>query len=200
MTIRLKRKVSGFTLVEVLLVLVIVGIITAVTIPVFVKSMRGNRLRTGARTVVMMGKYARTMSLLQQRELAVIFDINASKIFLLPASEVIIVRDAVGPDGNTVKLPGMATNTVSGQEEEPGAVSPSFQGSAPELTRRLDGVRFEYVELSGGAQQTKGTCAVIYKSNGTCTPYSVKIDDERGASITVHVDALSSVTTEGRSL
>jgi len=38
---------------------------------------------------------------------------------------------------------------------------------------------------------------VVYRSNGTCSPYSVKIADERGAFTIISVDALGSAKTEG---
>jgi len=194
-----KRIAGGFTLVEVLLVLAIVGIMSAVTIPVFIKSMRGNRLRTATRTVVMMGKYARTMSLLKQKEHALVFDINSSKLLLVPASDVIVVRDSVNPDGIVVSAPPPVTNQGSnfGADTNDVADAPAKIGT-PEFTRKLDGVGFEYVEVSKGSQQSKGTCMVLYKSNGTCVPYTVKIADERGAFSVVSVDALGSAKTEGR--
>ncbi|OGV61416.1 MAG: hypothetical protein A2283_01025 [Lentisphaerae bacterium RIFOXYA12_FULL_48_11] len=195
---REKRIVGGFTLVEVLLVMAIVGIMAAVTVPVFVKSMRGNRLRTASRTVVMMGKYARTMSLLKQKEHALVFDINTSKLLLVPAADVLVVNDPVNPDGSIVKVSSTAPNQESGLDTDTNMVpGTSTTGGVPEFTRKLDGVGFAYVESSKGSQQTKGSCMVVYRSNGTCSPYSVKIADERGAFTIISVDALGSAKTEG---
>ena len=42
----------GFTLVELLLVLVLLGVIIGISMPYFVHSIRGNRLRVAGRTLV----------------------------------------------------------------------------------------------------------------------------------------------------
>jgi hypothetical protein len=61
----------------------------------------------------------------------------------------------------------------------------------------LDAVTIESVRIGDEEKEHReGRCAVSYGSNGRCTPYKVKVVDEDGASITVEVDALSSVETE----
>ena len=63
-----RRRHSGFSLVELLMVVAIIAIITAITIPQLVASTRGNRLRAATRLVVMAGRYARSMAVLRQED------------------------------------------------------------------------------------------------------------------------------------
>ena len=56
---------KGFTLMELLLVIVITLIISAVSIPIFVQSLEGNQLNTAAKNVGRMHRYARAMSVLR---------------------------------------------------------------------------------------------------------------------------------------
>ncbi len=59
---------AGFTLLELLLVVVILGIVTAVIVPRFGASLAGGRLATAARSAMQASRYARTMALLHQAE------------------------------------------------------------------------------------------------------------------------------------
>lgn len=60
---RLNRR--GFSLLELLLVVAITLILSAVSIPVFVRSLEGNQLKTAARSINRMHRYARAMSVLK---------------------------------------------------------------------------------------------------------------------------------------
>lgn len=71
---------GGFTLVELLLVLVLLGVIVGISMPYFVHSIRGNRLRVAGRTLVTVSRYARSMAVLKQAEVALTFDLDSGKI------------------------------------------------------------------------------------------------------------------------
>ena len=189
-----RERGQGFTLIEVLLVAAILCVMAAVTVPTFVRSMRGNRLRTAARTVVMAGRYARSMAVLKQQEMAVTFDMGQANISVHPVA-LPVRRGEYEPEAEGAK----EQDDSRVLEEEP-ILAPAPATGGVELSRRLDKVRIESVELQEGASERgDGRHSVVYRSNGMCTPYVVKIADEQGATITIHVDAFSSAETERES-
>ncbi len=186
------RPRSGFTLVEVLLVLAIMAIVTVIAMPTFVHSIRGQRLQTAARTVTMAGRYARSMALLQQREMALTFDLDKGVVTIAGAGRAEERQDETA--GTAGGLPELrppeteSTNTLAVRAE------------AEVITRTLEMVKIAAVEIGeqGSTDVSEGACQVLYRSNGLCTPYKVTIVDIHGGSVTIEVDALGSVVTSGQ--
>jgi len=85
----------AFTLIEVMLVLAIIAVLTAVTMPQFVRSIRGQRLRAAAQTVVMAGRYARTMAIVRQQGLRLSFGAGAGGATVTVGDELSRVLDRV---------------------------------------------------------------------------------------------------------
>jgi len=73
---------NGFTLMEVILVLVIVVIISAVSLPYFAGSYKGTKLRTASRTMNRMAKYARSMAIMRETTMTIVLNPETMEIFL----------------------------------------------------------------------------------------------------------------------
>lgn len=195
----------GFTLVEILMVLAIMGIMTVVAMPSLVKSIRGNRLRVGTRTLVMASNYARTSAILRSQEMKLTLDKANNSVSVdplrstsqAPAEEGVFRTEPAAPSTGSVPDPDST-------EEPPVSAAPFAS-----LTRKLDPdekspserkVWYESYSVDGKRGGTKDdTATIIFQSNGRCTPFEARIADEFGGRMIVSVDAVASVkvTKEG---
>ena len=186
------RTRRGFTLIEVLLVVMIIGVASAIAFPYFVKSIHGNRLQAAARTVAQIGRYARTMAVLEQRRMTVTFHFDSSTVSMDAQAKATAPEAAATPATNA---PASAQNeSASGMADEP-APAPVPAGT-PRLQRVLEGVHIEEVRRGEEESVREGTAAIEYRANGTCTAYEVKLGDAQGNRLTIKVDTLSGVQIE----
>lgn len=76
----------AFTLIELLLVIVLLAIITAIVVPSFVRSIQGQRLSTAARTLATVSRYARSMAVLKQTDLVLTFNLANGQVDLVSSN------------------------------------------------------------------------------------------------------------------
>src|ERR1035437_8985461 len=77
---------SAFTLVELLMVIVVMGIVVAIAMPSFVRSIQGQRLSAAARTVTTVARYARSMAVLKQSDLFLTFNLANGQLDLVSSN------------------------------------------------------------------------------------------------------------------
>jgi len=183
----------AFTLVELLFVMVIIGIVTALAVPSFVKSIRGNRLRAAAQTVVMSGRYAWSMAVLNQKDVEVAFDLEACAIDIRLSAPPVDDEAEFGEEEEEDRL-ALTALPRAAEDEIPETTGAGFE----EITRQLERVYIDYVLIEDGEESNPAdkVQTVVYHSNGQCTPYSVRVVDENGEAIVIEVDALGSPRTE----
>ena len=163
------------------------AITTVVSLPYLVKSIRGNRLRVATATIVKAGRYARNMALIHTREMSLVFDIKAATVTVEPHYEALAPLPNEGVPFPTASANAAGGSTGSASEPAPSIASPSLR-----IFRQLDTVRIAYVDLQNKPSETDGSVTIVYRSNGRCTPYSVRVVDEYDNAMIVTVDALSS--------
>lgn len=168
------------------MVLGIMGILTLVTMPSLVKSIRGNRLRVGARTVVMAGNYARTMAILKNQDMKLTLDKAANRVSVDPFWEELPASPPSGQEPSPV-------DSLPLHNPPPDAAEPPSGAPPTSLSRHLDAVKITDVIVEHGNDKTEhDTASIVYRSNGRCTPYSVRIEDEFGSVMVITVDAVAS--------
>lgn len=72
----------GFTMIELLLVIVIIAISLGIAAPALVRSIHGARLKSAARTMVTVARYARSMAVLKQTDLTLSFNLANGQVDL----------------------------------------------------------------------------------------------------------------------
>ena len=76
-----------------MLVVVILGIVAAVGVPAMLRSIAGNRLRSAASTVVKSGRYARSMAVMRQTSVQLVFHPKAGLIDASGSGDVHLTRE-----------------------------------------------------------------------------------------------------------
>ena len=175
---------AGFTLMEILLVVVIIGVASAVAIPTFARSFRGAKVRNSTRTVMMMHRHAQSKAVLGQRYMALLFDEVKGTLEMVDQGQPGVKKD--------VFFGGL------GGEAAPAAAAPEPAGDAPAeeapaisslLVRKLEeGVK---IRSFRGGKEIDGIHFVSYYPNGMCEAYSVEIGDDENRTAKIKVDAVT---------
>lgn len=89
------------------------------------------------------------------------------------------------------------TDSILTEPAEGTAVPKAADSPVETVSRPLDRVKIAKVVMGNdGTVFEKGTCVVLYRTNGTCLPYDAELEGPDGDRVIVTVDSVSSATVE----
>ena len=193
----------GFTLVELLVVIVIIGVMALMIGPTFTAGSDIARVKTASRGVMQMSRYARTMAVLYQTPMALVISSDGG------------LRVERGQGGNeapavsvTAEVPGKADTSAPSGQAGGGASYVMADLNAEKVyeqvtfTVALDQDALEKDEADVVLKEEEKdqedhpaeavkTTRIPYESNGRCLPYTVRVQaagDDGADALTVAVD------------
>ncbi len=181
----------GFTLIEILIVVVITGMIAAVAMPGFSRAMKGAHLRTGARTLAMAHKFARNMAVLRQTPMALLVDSEAGQVEVVSFAN----RDSTGLqsgflDGREQRGAAAETDGEAARPEAPAAPPPIESEFIRPLGKDVKVDSFEYPD-GGDVESIKGIYMVNYQPNGMSEGFRVRLLDANGKTVIITTEGIS---------
>lgn len=184
---------GGFTLIEILLVVVITAITSVMALAAFSTGFQSAQLRTASKAVVMSHKYARSMAVLDQKQMMLVVDTKARQLEIASLAGLTGEQDRDKfLDSRTARA---ADQLIDGREA---AAEPAEGASAPSAPIASDFVRelpkdiqIESVQSLREGQVQEGVYWILYYPNGMSDGFTITLVDKSGKRAKVTVDPIS---------
>ncbi len=178
------RHRAGFTLIEVILVVVISLILLGVSLPHFAQAYKGTKLRIAARTVNRMARYARGMAIMRETTMTVVLNHETMEIFLGGATQASTNAADGELDQDILKRLGYVEGKASSDDI----------GIEKEIHRYLP----EHIEVSNfekdwfeDEEQYENFYLIHYYPDGQSDWFILELADQRGLGVKLENDPIS---------
>lgn len=167
----------GFTLLEILMVVLVIGIASAVLVPEAMNAVEGSHLRDSLRKIISLNRYARARALLDKRPFGLLYHGDTLEIQLvaLPARRELTDRE-MGMDPPSRMDPSREFGGGAGDIEP-------VRTASLHPTLRLRDVH--------GAQREAESWFVVYTASGMTDPHTVEVLTPDGRSVRVRVNGIT---------
>ena len=181
---RLPNSRCGFTLIEVILVVVVITIISVIALPHFSSSLKGSKLRHAGRTIQRMARYARSMAIMREETLTVVLNHQTMEVFL--GGYVSKTNSADGElDQDVLKRLGYVDG--DGQDSQTGGIDKEVHKFLP------DGLTVKSFDKNQTEEDDRypDLYMVRFFPNGQCEWFEMELEDHRGTGIRLENDPVS---------
>ena len=177
------KSTFGFTLIEVILVLVVIVIIAGIALPNLSGSYGNAKLRSAASNIERLGRYARGMAILREQNLTMVID--AEKKLIYVGAEKKMASDESDHELNQDVLKRLGY--IDGTSEEHNiAIEKEIFRSLP------DGLNVRYIEFEGTILDLANDLYTFeFYSNGQSDAFKLILSDRKDRSIQIYSDPVS---------
>ncbi len=178
---------NGFTLIEVILVVVITLILLGVTLPNFVHAYKGAKLRSATRTIDRMARYAHNTAIMREETMVLVLNHDTMEIYL--GAETATTTSTNAADGELDQDILERLGYVDGESSGTDAVNieKEFQKKLPEGLEVAD---FEQDGLDED-EFYENLYLIRYYPNGRSDWFILDLKDQRGLGVELESDPIS---------
>ncbi len=156
---------EGFTLIEMIIVLVILSVITALVAPRLIQSLSRMNVETTARRVASALRLARSLAVTEKITYLATFDINADMLTIFSYQQTPEEGDSQEPEAN--------------------------RGVKPRVYRLTDGIHLKEGVALNGETVTTGAFQMAFFPGGGTSGGEVVLEDDEGRSFSVIVERIA---------
>ncbi len=178
---------TGFTLIEVILVVVVIAIITGISLPFFSGAFKGMQLRTGTRSVARMTRYARSMAIMREEPYTVVLDHQKMEIYV--GAETQQQSAETETDGKIDQDVLKRLGYVEGE----GTTTAESLGISKEAFWILNDLQVRSFEKDAleDERDYDDVYLMRFYPNGQCEWFELVLEDSRGHGVKMEIDPIS---------